>query len=131
MEDNGQKMGIENRTTERFQDFGRVDCQELCLASGILEDISLKGCKVTFNMPVSFDPDNEYEITVRLSRENLETLELLCKPQWSRTVDGTTEIGFAFLHSKDTTRLESYIKILSHDRDLTQPIIEDTSCQFV
>lgn len=124
-------MGIENRGAERFQDFGRVDCQDLCLASGILEDISLKGCKVRFNVPVSFDPDNEYEIKVRLSRETLEPLELLCKPQWSRTVENATDIGFEFLHSKDTSRLESYIKILSDDKHSSQPIIEDTSCQFV
>lgn len=124
----------DKRQTKRYDDFGRVDCDELCIVAGILEDISLKGCKVHFNVPVSFDPENEYELKIRLSRDNLEPLELVCQPQWSKTVDGSTDIGFEFLHSKDSSRLETYINLLKNDEKQNQEIqeiIEDSSCQFI
>jgi len=124
-------MGIENRQDTRYPDFGRVECDEISIVSGILRDISLNGCKVHFDVPVSFDPDNEYDIRVRLSRENLEPLELVCHPQWMNTMNGATDIGFEIMHSKDSKRLENYIKLLSKDSDSSTEIIEDTSCQFV
>lgn len=124
-------MGIENRKSTRYEDFGRVECDDLSIVSGILKDISLKGCKVHFDMPVSFDPENEYDLKIRLSRSNLEPLELVCHPQWMNTMNGATDIGFEILRSKDSSRLESYINLLTKDSDNTTDFIENTSCQFV
>jgi len=105
-----------HRNSERFDDFARVICGDLCIVSGVLTDISEKGFKAEFNAPCNIDNEKEYEIQLRLSRVNAEPLELLSRPMWSNFVDGKTSIGFSILHSKDSARLEQYIKMLKDDK---------------
>ena len=105
-----------NRKTERFDDFARVMCSELCIVSGVLTDISEVGFKAEFNAPCNVDSEKEYSVQLRLSRVNVEPLELLVRPMWSKFSDGKTSIGFYILHSKDTSRLEKYIKMLKDDK---------------
>ena len=105
-----------HRNAERFDDFARVYCEELCIVSGILTDISNTGFKADFNAPCSVDKEKEYEIQLRLSRVQEEPLLLLACPMWSKFQDGKTSIGFSILHSKDTARLEKYIKMLKKDK---------------
>ena len=105
-----------HRNSERFDDFARVICEDLCIVNGVLTDISEKGFKAEFNAPCNIDNEKEYEIQLRLSRVNAEPLELLSRPMWSNFVDGKTSIGFSILHSKDSARLEQYIKMLKDDK---------------
>ena len=111
----------EKRQHTRFEDFGKIECFDLSPVSGVLEDISLKGCKVHFDSPVSVNTENDYELKIRLSRVNLEPLLLIGHPQWVKSSDLSTDIGFQFLRSRDTFRLESYInKLTSEIEDINQ-----------
>lgn len=105
-----------NRKAERFDDFARVICNELCIVSGVLTDISEDGFKADFNAPCNIDSEREYNVQLRLSRINAEPLDLLVRPMWSKFSDGKTSIGFYILHSKDTARLEKYVKMLKEDQ---------------
>lgn len=110
-------MCAEARQNKRYTDIGRVDCTELCALSGVLDDISLTGCKVHFDANVTVNTDNDYELHIRPSRSVLEPIVLLCHPQWVRDVGSTTEIGFLVLRSRDTAKLEAYIEKINEDRD--------------
>lgn len=104
------------RKAERFEDFGRVENSEICVVSGILEDISENGIKVSYSVPPSIDLDKEYQVTVRLSRVADEPLTLIVKP--ARVFDddnGNVSVGFSILHSKDSARLEEYLSKLKED----------------
>ena len=105
------------RISERFDDFARVVCSDLCIVSGVLSDISKEGFKAEFNAPCDVDTEKEYNVQLRLSRISVEPLDLLARPVWSKFEDGKTSIGFTILHSKDTARLEKYIKMLKDDKN--------------
>jgi len=124
-----------SRKTVRFKDFGRVDAPDISLLPGVLEDISLQGCKVRFPLSLTVDSDNDYELKIHTSRkQNSVPLSLVCHPQWSRGADGGTEIGFQILRSPDTAKLSEYINQLSADDDTAESfetILTDPLCQFV
>lgn len=104
------------RKAERFEDFGRVENPEICVVSGILEDISENGIKASYSVPPSVDLDKEYQVAVRLSRVVDEPLTLIVKP--ARVFDddsGNVSVGFSILHSKDSSRLEEYLSKLKED----------------
>lgn len=104
------------RKAERFADFGRVENSEICVVSGVLEDISASGIKVGYSVPPSIDMDKEYEVEIRLSRGADEPLKLIVKP--ARIFKGgedETYVGFSILHSKDSARLEEYLAKLKKD----------------
>ncbi len=123
------------RKNERFYDFGRADCSLICPVSGILEDISLTGCKIHYDAPVMINPETDYEIHIRLSRASVGTFVLMCHPQWQKEkADGSTEVGFIFLHSPDSTALESYIKQLQTEQTsqgYDDFLPQGDTCQFV
>ncbi len=121
----------EMRREERYDDFGRVECDELCIVSGILDDISLTGCKVTYTVPPAVDLEKEYEVRLRLSRKNTESLNLLVTPAWVREEDGKTLVGFSILQSKDSSKLTSYISLLKNDTAEETIPQEDTQSLFV
>ena len=102
-------MTREHRADERYEDFGRVDAEDLCSLPGILDDISMKGCKVHFPVPVTLDMDSQYNLNIRLPQQGATPLRLICNPQWKKMNDSETEIGFRFMRSPDTPRLVSYI----------------------
>lgn len=104
------------RKAERFEDFGKVENDEICVVSGILEDLSKNGIKVSYSVPPSVDADKEYEIKVRLSRLADEPFTLIAKPV--RIFDGEEGkkyVGFSILPSKDYARFENYISLLKND----------------
>lgn len=103
------------RKAERYDDFGRVECREMCLISGVLLDISKSGLGVSFSIPPVIDLEKEYEVSVRLSRVTDESLLLTVKPVRVYESDSKTIAGFSILHSKDTARLDSYLKLLKED----------------
>ena len=53
------------RNSERFEDFARVICDELCIVSGVLIDISKDGFKAEFNAPCTVDSEKEYLVQIR------------------------------------------------------------------
>jgi len=123
------------RKLVRFKDFGRVDAPDISLLPGVLEDISLEGCRVRFPLSVSVDPDNDYDLKIRPSRKgNSAPFNLVCHPQWYCGTDGGTELGFRILRSPDTARLNEYIAGLNEENssfENAENILSDQVCQFV
>lgn len=132
---NGYTMSRNQRRDERFEYYGCVTSDEICSLPGRLEDISLSGCRVRFPVPVSMDMDDDYTVNIKLSNNNsTSTLPVLCHPEWNRQEDGQSEIGFSFLHSLNTPKLESYIRHLqksSSDQDDIYSLIIQTKPVFV
>lgn len=85
--------------------------------SGTLLDISSEGLKAEFNAPCDIDKEQEYEVSIQLSRINTHPFQMLVRPMWSEFVDGKTTIGFSILPSKDSARLEEYIQKLKEDKN--------------
>lgn len=102
-------MCREHRTDERYEDFGHVEAESICALPGVLDDISVGGCKVRFPVPVAIDMENQYNLTIRLSQSDSSPLHLICCPQWVSLKGSETVIGFSVLRSPDSPRLESYI----------------------
>jgi len=101
---------IENRQSTRYSELGRVFSTELCALPGILDDISIDGCRVHFPIPVVVELENEYKIKIQLSRAPDEApLQLLCKPIWVNDNGGITNLGFQILYSPDDMRLRETI----------------------
>ncbi len=105
-------MKKDQRRDERFNEMGRVESQNLCVFPGILDDISMTGCRVHFPIPVDLDMDNDYTLNIKFSASNSNSMEMICKPQWKHTGAGCTEIGFSFLRSPDTPDLTEYVNNL-------------------
>lgn len=128
-------MSEENRKNVRYSDIGRVDATDICALPGVLDDISLAGCKVHFPIPVSIDMENDYELRIKPSHKAaLALLVLVCHPQWKKDVGGESEIGFKVLRSPDTPQLASYIDLLQKDSDdpaSVQSILIDSKATFV
>ena len=128
-------MKGELRKDVRFEDFGRVECNDLCPFSGVLDDISISGCKIHYDTPVNLDMDKDYELRIRLSRATLEPLDLVCHPQWQKQMeDSSIQIGFLFLTSPDTVRLNVYINHLHEEEkssEIDSVLPEEEPCQFV
>lgn len=123
------------RRDARFDTMARVEAPEITTLSGKLVDISLRGCKVLFPVPVAVDLENDYTLKIRPS-ENLSESELvlLCVPAWTCEDSGSTEIGMKILRSPDTARLAEYVKQLHLDnssKDDIKSMIVDSVCQFV
>ncbi len=108
-----------HRIDERVTDFGRVEAHDLCSFPGVLDDISASGCKVHFPVPLCIDMENEYNLKIKLSGCDSQPLKLICLPRWKKLNESQTEVGFSFLRSPDTNKLESYIsKMLNTDEGL-------------
>ena len=106
-------MEQENRLHTRYEEIGRVTAPELCALPGILDDISLTGCKVHYSFPVVVDLENDYEVKLSpLHGSNSSPLNLICTPQWVKEQDGNTYIGFLIQYSPDAHKLEEFIKHL-------------------
>lgn len=106
-------MDRKDRQETRYKEIGRINAPTLCAIPGILDDISLNGCKVHYQFPVTVDMDEEYEIKLSPTSNNDEPpLNLICKPQWIKEDEDNTYIGFQILYSPDVNRLTSFIEYL-------------------
>ena len=106
-------MEQENRLHTRYEEIGRISAPEICALPGILDDISLNGCKVHYSFPVVVDLENEYEVKLSpLHSSNTAPLNLICTPQWVNERGGNTYIGFKIQYSPDAHKLENFIKHL-------------------
>ena len=127
-------MDSEIRQDERFEDIGRIEAPQICPLAGVLDNISLGGCKVHYTVPVVVDLENDYEVNITFARAASDgSLELTCHPQWAREVNGTTEIGFKVLPCKGTARLAKYIEDLGLDKmdSSLADQIANSGCQFI
>ena len=116
-------MVEENRQNQRYEEIGRITAPEICALSGVLDDISLSGCKVHYSFPLTVDLDNEYEVKLSpLHHGEQAPLNLICQPQWVREAEGNTYIGFKILYSPDANRLKDFIQQLD---DLSKDQLPD------
>lgn len=118
-------MDKENRTNIRYKDIGHIIAPEICVLPGIIDDISLSGCKVHYQFPVVIDLENEYEVKLSPSQNPSENpLNLMCTPQWVKEVDGKTYVGFQIQYSPDASRLQEFISHMEKlsDDDLPEII---------
>lgn len=107
------RMEQENRLHTRYEEIGRISAPEICALPGILDDISLNGCKAHYSFPVVVDLENEYEVKISpLHGANGTPLNLICIPQWVKEQDGNTFIGFKINYSPDAHKLEDFINHL-------------------
>lgn len=124
----------EARKDVRFEEIGRVEAPELCAFSGVLDDISLSGCRVHFPVPVDVDieDEKEYELKIYPSRANADEIELLCIPCWKteNNDEECSSLGFKIIHSPGTPQLESYIHDL-YDNNSDELEIEETDYSFI
>ncbi|MCQ2240753.1 hypothetical protein [Treponema sp.] len=124
-------MRKELRGEERYSEIGRVECEQISALPGVLDDISISGCRVHFPFPVDVNEENEYTMFIQLSRAEFpDKLQLLCSPQWyaENEKDCQTEIGFSFLRSPDSPELARFIESLKRKEksdDITSLIIQD------
>lgn len=103
-------MEFDQRSAQRFDDFGKVEAPSICVFPGILADISLTGCRIRFPAHIDVDMDIDYELKITLTRKSLASfIILIAHPQWVQPESDTTEIGFSLLHSPGTKQLAQYV----------------------
>ncbi|MFA6937227.1 MAG: PilZ domain-containing protein [Treponema sp.] len=128
-------MNSENRQNVRYEDIGRVDAAEICTLPGVLNDISLTGCKVHFPIPVTIDMEGDFELKIKPAQKSSEDpFVLVCHPQWVKDNNGETEIGFSILRSPDTPLLANYIEELKKNSDdpaSVKDMIIDSKATFI
>lgn len=114
----------ECRNNERYPEIGRVICPELCALPGILDNISLTGCKIHFPISMVVNLDNEYMIKISLSRSPEDPpLQCMCKPMWVKECANSTQIGLQILYSPDHARLHEFITYLKNLEEKDMPDI--------
>ena len=108
-----ESMTQEKRQNTRYKEIGKVSSPELCALAGVLDNISVNGCKVHYTYPVVVDLDSEYSLEISpASQYGSQPLRLRCKPQWVNEKEGNTFIGLEILYSPDTARLSDFISQL-------------------
>ena len=106
-------MAEEKRLHPRYEEIGKVFSQEICALPGVLDDISLSGCKFHYSFPVVINLEDEYEVQISpLHKIESSPLNLICQPQWVNEVEGNTLIGMKILYSPDNKRLETFVSEL-------------------
>lgn len=104
-------MKKEHRADERFDEVGRVTAEEISAFPGMLDDISLSGCRVHFPVNTTVDMEKDYTVKINLSHTGIvEQLDLVVHPQWVKDESNETYIGFKILRSPDTPLLNEYIE---------------------
>lgn len=108
-------MDDESRNNYRYPEIGRIVAPTICAINGILDNISMRGCKIHFPCVFTMDLDKEHEINVHLSRSSKDLpLRLLCKPIWIEHGPTDTYIGMQYLYSPDEARLRDFIDFLDN-----------------
>ena len=108
-------MNEVNRQFTRYEEIGKVNAPQLCALPGILDDISVSGCKIHYSFKVPVDMETEYEIKLSPLHHGDQTpLNLICLPQWVDESNENTVIGFKILYSPDANRLKTFIEQLEN-----------------
>mgnify|MGYP002627324147 FL=1 len=128
-------MKHEQRADERFEEFGKVEVEKLCALPGVLDDISVGGCRVHFPLPVTVNMEADYSLRIHISLGNRpRSLSITCQPLWQRLNGNETEVGFKILPSIDTPLLTEYLNNLQSrsqpDFDIGDLLV-DSKASFV
>lgn len=109
----------ELRKDERFRDYGRVECGEICALPGILCDVSQSGLKAAFCADVSMSMDDEYRLRLRIPGGDPREMRLLAAPAWrsDEPRTGRTHIGFALLRAWDFPRFRRHVGGIEESSD--------------
>lgn len=103
----------ENRTNTRYKEIGHFLAPALCMLPGIIDDVSLNGCKIHYQFPVTIETNTEVEAQLSPSQNPSENpLKLICKCQWVKEENGKTYAGFQILYSPDGKKLQDFIEHL-------------------
>ena len=127
-------MRFEERQDMRFKVLGRVYCKELSPLNGSLIDVSLHGCKIFYNLPVTVRLEDEYEISLQISDSEDDSITLICCPAWVNEDSGKTAVGMSVLRSPDSEKFVKYVSRLNKnlgDEKKFQNQIVHTQCQFL
>ena len=113
---------------------GRAMCQEISALPGNLIDISARGCKIFYSVPVTLHLEDDYTLTIQVSDSSTGELTLICHPAWVNEDSGQTIIGMNILRSPDSDQLKAFVDSLQSksqgDQD-SQSQIVDSQCQFI
>ena len=128
------RMCAKTRQDTRFEVLGRVQCQEISALPGSLVDLSLHGCKIFYNVPVTLHLEDDYSLLLQTADSSVGNLTLICHPVWVNEDSGNTVLGMEILRSPDTERLKKFIDILEKrkisETGFKSQIVE-TQCQFI
>ncbi len=127
-------MRLEKRRNPRFEVLGRVHCKELSPLSGSLLDVSLHGCKIFYNLPVTVRLEDEYEVALQISDSEDDSITLICCPAWVKEDSGKTSVGMSVLRSPDSEKFTKYVSRLDKnfgDEKKSQNQIVDSQCQLL
>lgn len=128
-------MSDKRREDMRYDTVARVESPEISAIPGKLMDISLRGCKIGFPVPLLIDLENEYTLKIKiLDNSGKPELILICCPIWLVEQKGVTEIGMRILRSPDTNRLNEYVKQLRRSAAIDEDpecMIVDPVCEFI
>lgn len=129
-----KRMRAKSRQDPRFKVLGRAICQEISALPGNLIDISARGCKIFYSVPVTLHLEDDYTLTIQVSDSSTGELTLICHPAWVNEDSGQTIIGMNILRSPDSDQLKAFVDSLQSksqgDQD-SQSQIVDSQCQFI
>lgn len=103
----------ELRKFKRFEEMAKVTVPNLSQFSGVLVDVSKKGCKIHFNIFLNIEMGVEYEIIIYPVLAEVSSFVLIGEPVWVENKRQSTEIGFQFLPSTGIKAFEAYIDSLA------------------
>lgn len=127
-------MRLEKRRNARFKVLGRVNCKELSPLSGSLVDVSLHGCKIFYNLPVTVRLEDEYEVSLQISDSEDDSIILICCPVWVNEDSGKTSVGMSVLRSPDSEKFVKYVSSLDKnfgEEKKSQNQIVDSQCLLI
>lgn len=127
-------MCAKTRQDPRFEVLGRVQCQEISALPGSLIDLSLHGCKIFYNVPVTLHLEDDYSLLLQAADSSVGDLTLICHPVWVNEDSGNTILGMEVLRSPDSDKLNAFIERLEKrnkaELNAKSQIVE-TQCQFI
>lgn len=125
-------MDLENRKFTRYDDVARVEAPEICIFPGVLLDVSKKGCKIRFPVPVQPDMDRDYELKLTPTRKSkFQSFVLIGHPMWNCEDTSYSELGFEILHSPGIRLFNEYLNDLAETENEFNEELEITEslCQ--
>ena len=109
-------------------------CQEISALPGSLIDISARGCKIFYSVPVTLHLEDDYTLTIQVADSSIGNLTLICHPAWVNEDSGHTIIGMNILRSPDSELLHNFVESLKNkvnsEQDGQSQIV-DSQCQFI
>lgn len=129
------RMEQERRRHPRFCDVGRVDAPEVCMFPGVLQDVSICGCRVEFPMQVDIDMEREYMIRFTPTAEKqLAPFSVRAHPVRLERGESNSVIAFSLMPSSSSHMIETYVDRLARQQavhtDYAQ-LLSQPECQFI